>query len=78
MICECKSKAFYLHLLYKHDIPLKLTIAKGIAFGKQRFHGTYILYLYGAIYLYYYRLIYLYRYCAIYLLLYCMLEAWEY
>ena len=33
MICECKSKAFYLHIIYKHDIPLKLTIAKGIAFG---------------------------------------------
>ena len=30
MICECKSKAFYLHLIYKHEIPLKLTIAKGI------------------------------------------------
>ena len=39
MICECKSKPFYLHLIYKHDIPLKLTIAKAIAFGKQRFHG---------------------------------------
>ena len=39
MICECKSKAFYLHLIYIHDIPLKLTIAKAIAFGKQRFHG---------------------------------------
>jgi|GEM_PF-6438480 len=43
MICECKSKAFYLHLIYKHNIPLKLTIAKAIAFGKQRFHGAYII-----------------------------------
>ena len=33
MICECKSKAFYLHLIYKHDIPLKLTIAKPISDG---------------------------------------------
>ena len=39
MNCGCKSKAFYLHLIYKHDIPLKLTIAKAIAFRKQRFHG---------------------------------------
>ena len=39
MICECKSKAFYLHIIYIHDIPLKLTIAKAIAFRKQRFHG---------------------------------------
>ena len=39
MICKCKSKAFCLHLIYKHDIPLKLTFSKGIAFGKQRFHG---------------------------------------
>ena len=31
MICECKSKAFYLHLIYKHNIPLKLTIAKANA-----------------------------------------------
>ena len=30
MICECKSKAFYLHIIYLHDIPLKLTIVKGI------------------------------------------------
>ena len=44
MICECKSKAFYLHLIYIHDIPLKLTIAKGIDIqGKQRFHGAYII-----------------------------------
>ena len=43
MICECKSKAFQLHLIYKHDIPLKLTIAKAIAFGKQRFHDAYII-----------------------------------
>ena len=76
MICECKSKAFYLHIIYKHDIPLKLTIAKAIAFGKQRFHGG--LYLYGAVYLYCYRLIYPYRYYVIYLLLYCMLTALEY
>ena len=45
MICEYKSKAFYLHLIYKHDIPLKLTIAKAIAFGKQRFHETYIIFI---------------------------------
>ena len=38
MNCGCKSKAFYLHLIYKHDIPLKLTFAKGIAFGKERFY----------------------------------------
>ena len=39
MIYEYKSKAFYLHIIYKHDIPLKLTFAKAIAFRKQRFHG---------------------------------------
>ncbi len=72
MICECKSKAFYLHLIYKHDIPLKLTIAKGIVFGKQGFHGAYIISIWR------YMLIYLYRYCVVYLLLYCMLTAWEY
>ena len=43
MICGCKNKGFYLHFIYKHDIPLKLTIAKPIAFGKQRFHGAYII-----------------------------------
>ena len=76
---KCKSKAFYLHLIYKHDIPLKLTIANGLDIhGKQHFHGGYILYLYGVICLYYYRLIYLYRYCVICLLLYCMLTVWGY
>ena len=38
MNCGCKSKAFHLHIIYKHDIPLKLTFAKGIAFRKQRFY----------------------------------------
>ena len=51
MICECKSKAFYLHLIYKHDIPLKLTIEKPIAFGKQRFHGG-LYHIYMVLYAY--------------------------
>lgn len=34
MICKCKSKAFYLHIIYKHDIPLKLTFAKGMILSK--------------------------------------------
>ena len=76
MICKCKSKAFYLHIIYKHDIPLKLTIAKGIVLREATLSWGLISYLYGVICLYCYRLIYLYRYCVIYLLLYCMLAAW--
>ena len=34
LICECKSKAFYLHFIYKHDIPLKLTFAKGMILSR--------------------------------------------
>ena len=34
MNCGCKSKAFYLHIIYKHDIPLKLTIAKGMILSR--------------------------------------------
>ena len=34
MICKCKSKAFYLHIIYKHDIPLKLTFAKGMILSR--------------------------------------------
>lgn len=34
MICECKSKAFYLHIIYKHDMPLKLTFAKGMILSR--------------------------------------------
>ena len=52
---------------------MKLTIAKAIAFGKQRFHGlveSYSLYIHIGIMFF--------VYCVVCLLLYCMLEAWEY
>ena len=57
---------------------MKLTIAKAIAFGKQRFNGG--LYLYGVICLYYYSLIYLYRYyvlCLLCCLFIALLHAWS-
>ena len=73
MICECKSKAFYLHLIYKHDIPLKLTIANGLDIhGKQHFHGGYI-YLY--ILLLGYITIGLYIYIGIALFIYCFIAC---
>ena len=59
MICECKSKAFYLHLIYKHNIPLKLTIAKAIALRETTlpwglYHIYVVLYAYIVIGLYIY------------------------
>ena len=54
MICGYKSKAFYLHHLYKHDIPLKLTIAKAIALREATlpwdlYHIYMVLYAYISI-----------------------------
>ena len=73
----CKENAFFSNSRRKYEIPLKLTIAKGIAFREETLQwGLIFSYLYGVIGLYYYRLIYLYRYCVVCLLLYCMLTAW--
>ena len=52
-------------LIYKCDIPLKLTIAKGLVLWEEMLP-------WGL------KSSYLYRYCVVYLLLYCMLEAWRY
>ena len=37
MICECKSKAFYLYIIYKHNIPLQLTFAKDMILSRSDF-----------------------------------------
>ena len=75
----CKENAFFSNSRRKYELPLKLTIAKGIAFREETLQwGLISSYLYGVIGLYYYSLIYLYRYCVIYLLLYCKLAAWGY
>ena len=38
MICECKSKAFYLHLIYKHDI-LTIALYRYHAWRCNRYHA---------------------------------------
>ena len=84
MICGYKSKPFYLHLIYKHDIPLKLTIAKAIALREATLPWGLISYIYMVLYIYIAIGLYIhigimfFVYCVICLLLYCMPEAWEY